>query len=161
MFVAVDFDDTVVSQAGRDYGDVTTPLRFMPGAREGLAALKRAGHTIILSSARANRAIRENPRLDPLVRAGSRRVNWNDWPAIQKVAEARYRQMVEFVDRQLAGLIDAIDDGQVGKVTADLYIDDKALRVGHGVTAMNWRLIATTFGQPVVGSLEGNGHDKS
>ena len=42
MRVGIDFDGTVVSQ-DRPYADVVSPLEFVPGAKEGLLALKAAG----------------------------------------------------------------------------------------------------------------------
>lgn len=148
MIIAVDFDDTIVSQAGRSYDDVTTPLAFLDGALAGLRALRRAGHVLLLFSGRANRALRVDPGLDPLVRAGVRRVNRARWEKQRVVNEARYQQMLAFVDASLPGLFAAVDDGQQGKPSADLFIDNRALRLGHGVLSVSWRAVAYMYGEP-------------
>lgn len=132
---------------GRPYADVSTPLRFMPGAREGLIALKTAGHELLLYSARANRALRVDPALDPLVVAGKRRVNRPVWTADRVLHEARYQQMLEFVARELPGVFDAVDDGQQGKPCADLFIDDRCLRYGDGPLSVDWNGIARFHGE--------------
>ena len=147
MIIALDFDGTIVRE-GVAYADTTTPLRFMPGAREALVALKAAGHTLILWSARSNRALLYTPSWDPLVRAGLRKVNLARWRAELPVHRARYRQMMEFVERELSGIIDVVDDGLQGKPTADLFIDNRALRYGFGADALGWRGITALYGQP-------------
>lgn len=126
-----------------------TPLRFMPGAQAGLAALKRAGHVLVLYSGRANRALRIDPALDPLVRVGVKKIRREWWEANQPINEARYQQMLSFVAEHLSGVFDAVDDGQQGKPSADLYIDDKALRLGRGVDSVGWIGVAHRYGEPV------------
>lgn len=155
MIIAVDFDDTIVSQAGRAYDDVETPLEFMPGALEGLRALKRAGHRLIVFSGRASRALRVNPMLDPLAKAGVKSVNLERWEKSQPINEARYRQMLDFIAEHLAEVIDAVDDGTCGKVSADLYIDDKALRFGAPPLAAQWEVVASMWGEPAPLSAAG------
>lgn len=154
MIIAVDFDDTIVSQAGRSYDDVTTPLQFMPGAREALTSLKRAGHVLLLYSGRSNRSGRIDPDLDPMVRAGLRRVDRGHWEENRKINEARYQQMVRFAYDELPGIFDVIDDGQQGKPYADLFIDDRALSFGRGPLSMRWDTIARVHGEPVYASGE-------
>lgn len=149
MVICVDFDDTIVSQAGRSYEDVTTRLLFMPGAKEGLLSLKKAGHTLVLFSGRANRALRVDPELDPLVVAGVKRVDRAWWEKNRVVNQARYDQMVEFVGKYLPGVFAAIDDGMQGKPHADMYLDDKAMRYGHGVLGVPWVRVAQMYGEPV------------
>jgi len=149
VVICIDFDDTVVSQAGRAYEDVTTPLRLMSGARLALASLRRAGHTLLLCSARANRALRVDPMLDPLVRAGKRRFSRPEWERQQPVHEARYQQMLAFTAKELPGVFDAIDDGVQGKPHADLFLDDKAMRIGPGVLGATWLVVAQVYGEPV------------
>lgn len=146
MIIALDFDGTLVRENA--YADTAKPLRFLPGAKEALVALKRAGHTLILWSARSNRALLYTPSWDPLVRAGIRKVNLARWRAERPVHQARYRQMLAFVERELTGIIDAVDDGLQGKPTADLFIDNRALRYGFGADALGWRGIAALYGQP-------------
>lgn len=146
MIIAVDFDNTVVVQDGRAYEDLETPLQFLPSARQGLLALKAAGHILLLYSARANRALRFDPNLDPLVQAGVKRVNMARWVASQELNQHRYDQMVVFVNTELPGVFDAVDDGQQGKPSADLYLDDKALCLGYGVYGVGWREVANMYG---------------
>ena len=147
MIIALDFDGTVVDDS-RPYADTTSPLRLLPGAKEGLAALKKARHTLILWSARSNRALREDPALDPLVRAGVKKLDRAAWEEARPIHQARYQQMISFVKRDLPGVFDAIDDGMVGKVSADLFIDDKALRFGRSLSGSSWPTIAVQYGVP-------------
>lgn len=147
MLIGVDFDGTIVRQ-DRPYADTTTPLAFLPGAREGLYALKRAGHTLILYSARTNRALLYTPEHDPLVRAGIRKVNLARWEAERPIHWARYFQMRAFVAAYLPGVFAVIDDGIQGKPLADLFIDDRALRYGFGHDAVGWQGIALLHGLP-------------
>ncbi len=144
MILAIDLDNTVVVQDGRAYEDVSTPLEFMPGALDALRALKRAGHVIVIYSARANRALRHHPSFDPLVRKGIRKVDWAEWGRSSEINTARYIQMVEFCRTELAGIVDAVDNGYQGKPSADLFIDDKALRFGYDA---GWATIAQTYGE--------------
>jgi hypothetical protein len=152
MIIAVDFDDTIVEQG--EYADTTTPLRFKPGAREGLYSLKEAGHVLILWSGRASRALLYNPELDPLVRAGVRKLNHGRWLERRPVHLARYRQMLAFVAAELPDVFAAIDDGAGGKPSADLFIDDKALRLGRGfgIGGTDWNEIARAYGAPLEAS---------
>lgn len=147
MIIAVDFDGTIVVQDGYKYSDLETPLKFMPGAKEGLAALKRAGHTLILWSGRASHYLRVNPELSPLVRASGKAVNLERWAKdSQPLNQARYEQMLEFVAVELPGVFDAIDEGDSGKPPADLFIDDKAVRYGLGLSGMGWTQLGKIFG---------------
>lgn len=146
MIIAVDFDSTLVDEWGRKFSDVTSPFKLMGGARKALEAMKRAGHVVVVASGRANRALRVDPNLDPLVRAGIVKVDRKAWEAEQPLHEARYQQMVAFCATTLKGLVDAVDDGEQGKVLADVYIDDRALRFGGGVDGHNWFDIARQFG---------------
>ena len=152
MLIACDFDGVVVDMRGRSYDDVKTPLRLMPGAKEGLLSLKRAGHVLLLYSARANRALRKDPAFDPL-----RRMRGHDPEKTRKALElnqARYEQMLIFVSTALPDVFDAVDDGVQGKPVADLFIDDRALRYGAGPLAMGWRGIMNIYGEPVYGAAE-------
>jgi len=155
VIIAVDFDATVVRQ-DRSYDDVVSPLTFEEGAEVGLRALKRAGHVLLLWSARANRALREDPGLDPLVAAGVVRVDRVRWERMRPINVARYQQMIAFVKSELDGVFDAIDGGLQGKPCADLFIDDRAMRFGAGANGMTWRTLAYVYGEldlgPPVGS---------
>lgn len=149
MLIAVDFDGTVVDAHGRGYDDVTSGLMFVPGAKAGLASLKAAGHSLLLYSARANRALREDAALDPMVRAGVRKVHQKTWDADKVLNQARYQQMLDFVAKELPGVFDAIDDGAQGKPIADLFVDDRGLRLGHGPMAVSWSVVSQIYGEPV------------
>jgi hypothetical protein len=143
VIICIDFDSTLVDEWGRRFSDTTSPLKLMGGARKALQAMKAAGHVVLVSSARANRALRIDPELDPLGLVGfDRKV----WEAEQPLHEARYQQMVQFCATTIKGLVDAVDDGGQGKPVADVYIDDRALRFGGGVDGHNWFDIARQFG---------------
>jgi hypothetical protein len=143
MLIAVDFDGVVVRK-DRPFADITSPLRLMPLAKEGLRALKAAGHTLLLYSARSNRALLYTPEWDPLVRAGKRRPSAAAWGEAKALHWARYRQMLEFVNTELAGLFDAVDDGLQGKPLADLFIDDRSSE--FGVDAHGWADLIQLYG---------------
>lgn len=143
MKIAIDFDGTIVSQ-DHAYADLTSPLEFIDGAKEGLLALKAAGHYLLLWSARASRALLVDPTLDPFVRAGVVPCDRKSWLASRHLHRARYEQMIEFVNRELPGVFDAIDDGMAGKPSVDLFIDDKALAMRGPAT---WARIARQYGE--------------
>jgi len=156
MVIVVDFDGTVVD-ASHAKADLQTPLVLLKGAKEALLQLKALGHLLILSSARANRAMLYAPDLDPLVRVGKRKVDLVAWKKAYPTNWARYRQMVVFVIEVLPGIFDAIDDGQAGKLEADAFIDNKALRLGQGVGALGWSSIVQQIkrGNPLNGGQRG------
>jgi hypothetical protein len=145
MVVVVDFDGTIVQRQ-----KVGRPLELMPGVEHGLASLKAAGHVLLLCSARANRARRFDPSLDPLVCAGVRKVDLKNLERDQARAQERYQEMLDFVAAELPDFFDAIDDGSQGKPVADLYIDDRALSFNpHGLPgSMSWEEIAELHGDP-------------
>lgn len=154
MRFAIDLDDTLVEQE-HPYDDFTSPLKLKPGAREALLALKRSGHVLLLFSARASRALLFDPDLDPLVRAGARKVDRAKWQAQLPIHWGRYRQMIEFVAQELPGIFDAIDDGAQGKPSVDYFIDDKSIRFGAGFGGVSWPQIAKLYGAsaaPLVGA---------
>lgn len=136
MILAVDFDGVIVKDGGGVY---RAPLELVPGAWEGLAALKRAGHVIIVFSARANRALRDDWRLNPL---------WveepSGWEEDRRTASLAYQQMLNYVADELADLVDAVDDGRQGKLVADMFVDDRALNFGPG--GFDWADVARFLG---------------
>lgn len=154
MLLAIDFDNVVVNSKKRAYADVTTPFEFMPGAKAGLHSLKRAGHTLLLYTARSNRALLYTPEWDPLVRAGVKRPHEATWAQSKSLHWARYRQMLEFVASELPGVFDAIDDGMQGKPLADVFIDDRALSFGDGADRIGWTQIANLYGAPTARAEE-------
>lgn len=154
MLLAIDFDNVVVNSKRRAFADVSTPLEFVVGAREGLLALKRAGHKLLLYSARSNRALLYTPEWDPLVRAGVKRPHEATWAQSREIHWARYRQMLAFVSAELPGVFDAIDDGLQGKPLADVFIDDRALSFGDGVDRIGWTQIAHLYGATSAGAEE-------
>lgn len=148
MIIAIDFDNTLVEQHSRDYADVTSPFVMMPGAFDALVALKRARHQIIVWSGRSSLALRKNPRVDPLARVGKKQIDMLRWKASQQVNESRYLHMLEFCSTDLQGLVDAVDDGTCGKLTADMFIDDRAIRLGKGSNAWLWPEVERLYGLP-------------
>jgi len=144
LYIAVDYDGTIVRD-DRPYDDVTTPPIFMPGAKTALHSLKRAGHKILLWSARSSPALIIDPKLDPLVKAGIKPENRLEWERRKHIHVARHEHMLAFVAEQLPGVFDAIDDGHGGKPLVHLFIDDKALRM----TRSGWLDVARTYGEPL------------
>lgn len=148
MLFAVDFDGTVVNEDHR-YDDLDAPLVMVDGARDALVALRRARHRMMVYSGRSSRALLYDPRLDPWVRAGVvPEPPPATWEKSRALNLARYKQMVGFVERELPGIFDVIDDGTCGKVHADVYIDNRALRLGRtgGMGGLDWAQIAAMFG---------------
>lgn len=147
MKICIDFDATLVD-ASHPYSDLKTPLKFLPGAKEGVLALKAAGHLLILWSGRANKALLYDPKLDPLVRAGKKKAPTPEqWESSYKINWERYKQMLVFVEKELPGVFDAIDDGACGKVSADMYLDDRAMRFGFNPTLhLTWDFIRVMYG---------------
>lgn len=143
MLIAVDFDGVVVRK-DRPFADITTPLQFMPYAKEGLESLKRAGHVMLLYSARANRALLYTAEWDPLVRAGVRRPHEAAWAQGREIHWARYSQMLAFCEEQLPGVFAAVDDGLQGKPLADLFIDDRSVEFGIG--SNGWADLIAIYG---------------
>ena len=127
MIISFEFDGVIVRDDTRAFDDIETPLELIPGATLTLKSMRRAGHTLLLYSDRANRAHRVDPRLDPLVTAGVIKVDPVLWKEQQGFYESRYQEMLAFVLAHLPGVFHAIDDGLQGKPVVDLHIDAKAL----------------------------------
>lgn len=146
MIFAIDFDGTLVSQ-DRPYDDLETPLQLLPGAKEALRSLKAAGHTVVVFSARASAWLRIDPLKDPLVTKGLKKVDFAEWQRKQPLHEARYQEMRTFCHEELAGLVDAVDDGVQGKPQADVFIDDRAIRFDAGAhVGFDWNEIRSVYG---------------
>lgn len=141
LVFSVDYDGTVVVD-DLPYADLVTPPTLVRGVKEALWSLRRAGHVLLLSSARANLALREDPELDPLVRCGARPLDRRAWQESRGLHVARYEQMVAHVERELPGVFHAVDDGRQGKPAADLYVDDRAFKMVPG----GWAELARAHG---------------
>lgn len=139
MIIAVDFDGTVVKETAWNY---LGPLVLEQNALPALYALRNAGHSLLLYSARANQALQAQPSLDPLHRAGV--ITFPRTLQTAALAGMRFKAMVEFVETELPGIFDAIDDGRQGKPNADLFIDNRA--VNFGPYGMDWQEIAGCWG---------------
>ena len=141
MKIAIDFDGTIVEQ-DKPYDQTDGNFTFVAGAKEALQSLKAAGHILLLWSARASKHHRFNVKLDPLYAAKP----WEprDPEKFYAVNQARFAEMVEFVNRELPGIFDAIDEGTAGKPTVDMFIDDRACRLGSG--GSSWDEIQGTYG---------------
>lgn len=139
MRIAVDFDGTIVEQ-DHPYDDLETALRLKPGAKQALMSLKRAGHQLLLWSARSSPMLLVDPNLNPFVAQGVVRVDMETWRRKLPIHKARQKQMLEFVFSELSGIFDAVDDGRGGKPQVDLFIDDKA------VAFRGWPELANTYG---------------
>lgn len=145
MAISIDFDGTIVRALNP--ADPLSELELEPGAVDGLQSLKSAGHALLLFSARSNRAIRVDPFADPLVRNGVKKVDMAQWQKDAMVAQARYDQMLEFVEKYLSGIFDGIDDGQQGKPTVDLFVDDKGKMFRLKNPEKSWRKISRKYGR--------------
>lgn len=143
MIIAVDFDGTIVKH--NHHASDADAFEARDGAVKALRALKAAGHTLLLYSTRSNRALREDPDLDPLVRAGVRRVDRKAWKAAQPLHERRFAAMKAWVARELPGVFAAVDDGGQGKPDVDVFIDDKALSAHHS-RGGGWATIQHRYG---------------
>ena len=119
---------------------------MVEGIDEAIPMLRRAGHVLLLWSARANRSLLFDPMLDPLVRAGVVRLDMEHWRKSQELHRARYQQMLAFVAEHCVGWFDAIDDGAAGKPIVDLFIDNNALRLGGGLGGVGWRAVGKAYG---------------
>lgn len=140
MIFAIDFDGVIVPDG---YPLDAKNLVLLPGVKNGLLKLKKAGHILLLYSARSNKAAMINSEFDPLVRAGKVQ------PASDKtrnITANKYREMVIFIEEKLPDIFDAIDDGRQGKPYADVYIDNKAIRFG-GSFGLKWDQIADIYGE--------------
>lgn len=141
MKIALDWDGTIVTM-DRAYDDLRTPPKFMPGAVAGLRSLKAAGHILLLYSARASRALREDPMLDPLIASGKVPFDRSQWERSRVIHVARYNEMLLVAGTALRGIFDAIDDGRQGKPSVDLFVDD---RVPGGFPG--WERVARLYGR--------------
>lgn len=135
MIIAVDFD-SVATRIGPD-------LLCIAGARESLAALKKAGHVLLLWSPRTNRARQHLAEFDPLVRAGVTGDAQDD--ASRASWAAADREMRAFVDEYLAGYFDAIDDGRQGCPCVDLWVMARSVSV---TDRAGWAALSGLYGEP-------------
>ena len=145
MIISVEFDTAVAGKHA--YGASKVPIR--KAAIIGLRALKSAGHTLVLTSPRANKALRIDRNLDPLVRDGTIHIDKQTWSLHRAVHSRRYSAMLSAI-KPIEALFDAVDDGEQGPLVVDLAI--------NGGTAVNgahmsmsprkaWYELAITYGQ--------------
>lgn len=139
MIFAIEFDGVVVRESYTEEAPV-----LLPGARAGLYALKRAGHTLVLTSARSNRALRFNPELNPL---GPQFATDEARLEFCEHHQRRYLAMAEFVAAELPDVFDLIDDGAQGKVSADVYLDARSVAFGFGVLSNDWVKVGRRYGE--------------
>lgn len=144
MRIAVDFDGTIVDESTA-YDDLTTPLQFLPGAKQALLSMRDAGHVLILWSCRSNLALRDDWQHNPHW-ANDPKFDLARWEQMHPVHVARWQQMLDFVQRELPGVFTFIDYGNQGKVSADLYLDDRALKLGGGYLGTTWDVIERWYG---------------
>lgn len=143
MIIAVDFDGTIVTQEN-GYADLKTPLRFMSGAKEGLAALKAAGHTLILYSARSCVGLCVDWK-DHSLWAHDPVFNQERWLASVDLNQARRKQMLKFCEKELPGVF-ACEWLGAGKPSGvDLFIDDRA--TCGGTIGIDWEAIMESWGE--------------
>ena len=140
MIICVDWDGTIVEQ-DRPFGELEKDLKLIDGAKDALESLKRAGHTLILYSGRANRANRLDWKLNPGYLSGAIPFDVKAWEKARPMHEELYEEMLDFVAKELPGIFAYIDDGGQGKPSCDLFIDDKNIEF-HG----DWAEIAFQYG---------------
>ena len=140
MIIAIDFDGTIVEQ-DRPYGDLEAELKFIEGAKEALESLKRAGHTLILWSGRANLANREDWHWNPGYAQGTIPFDLKQWVKAKGLHQELYEEMLLFVAKELSGIFAYVDDGKQGKPSADLFLDNLAVTFSG-----DWDEIAFQYG---------------
>lgn len=119
--IAVDFDKTICDSKYPELGPA------MPGAKEALTILRSLGYKIIISSCRAS-----NMHWD---------LYYPDTPFTPAVERPVYKAMVDWLKLNEIPY-DILDDGTLGKVSAEYYIDDKGLRFEN-----NWDAIVFAIHQ--------------
>jgi hypothetical protein len=135
----------VVDDSQPEY-DLKTPLVFMPGADLVLRLLKASGHVLILSSGRSNLALREDWQRNPLWAKRLEPFDQVKWAKEKIIHQARYDQMLDFIDKNLPDVFAYIDNGNQGKISADVYLDDKAIRMNGGWLSLDWPAIGSIYG---------------
>lgn len=117
----VDFDGTIV---GIDYPNIG-PIKT--GAKEALQLLRKLDYYIIISSCR------------------SCAWNWSEYYGDTDFVPAKdrkvFKDMVAWLDANEIPY-DFIDDGTQGKVSADIYIDDKGIRFENNWDEVMARIIS-------------------
>lgn len=103
--VAIDFDGTIVEDVTHKYPEDLEIGRLKKDVVRCIRLLKEMGSYIIITSCRANTII--HPRL------------------AERLTQVKV--MKAFLERNNIPF-DEIDDGSLGKVSADVYIDDRAVR---------------------------------
>jgi beta-phosphoglucomutase-like phosphatase (HAD superfamily) len=143
MIICVDFDNCVIQPCAFDASH--TEMKLVPGAVEALQQLRKAGHLLVLYSARANRSLRDDPFLNPLIRTGAIKLDRARWEAEAPAYRARYRSMLTFLADNLPHLFHSIDDGSQGKPDADLFLEGLGRTMDHHGGA--WRRVMHAYGE--------------
>ena len=119
--ICIDFDGTL---CGIDYPRIG-PIKT--GAKEAMQLLRKQGWYIIISSCR------------------SCSFNWSEYYGDTPVNHASERpvhqEMIKWLDDNQIPY-DEIDDGTKGKVSADLYVDDRAIEFNNNWDEIMGRLVA-------------------
>jgi hypothetical protein len=143
VIISIGFDGVLVED--RPLDDFVSPMTLKPWAREALDSLKRADHALVLASSRANLALRENWRLNPLWLYGKVPLNVEAWERNRPMHQQRWFQMLHFIEDNLKDVFDAVDDGRQGKFPSDLIIDHRSVGSGE----IDWYAIARQYGEPI------------
>jgi hypothetical protein len=141
MLIAVDFDETIARE-----DPSTSELSLLSGAKEGLESLRRAGHTLILYSARSNPCLWEDWRMNPLWEKGVAPLDQAAWFAGAKAHRERRCAMIRFVRHALPGVFSLVYEGGGKPVGVDLFIDDRSVRT-TGAFGIDWSEIANVWGE--------------
>lgn len=126
---ALDFDGTIV--------EADEPLRLRPSARQAIEDIKRAGHRLVLFSARCT-PIDPTPELDDQV---ARWYATGEVPTQVTDQWKRFEEMRAFLKAER--LWDLFDDiwQAPGKPYATVYVDDRFV-------SPDWPALAATYGEP-------------
>ena len=144
MIISIDFDRALAAPHSYDAVDV----RLRASAVRALAALRKAGHVLVLTSPRANLSLRVDPELNPLVRAGVVRIDRGTWESSRGVHSARFKTMLEAI-KPVGHLFAAVDDGGQGPLLVDLAVTGDLVINGRSMAVeprRAWAELAITYG---------------
>lgn len=142
MLIAINFEGVLIERM-KDPCSAYEPMRVRIGAKEGITDLKAADHILILTSQCSNLALRHDWRRNPLWNDGVVPFDLERWWKEKNRWENAYIRMCGFVAEEFPEMFDVVDNGNQGKIVADLYIDDR----GCNVRSSNmWADIAAQYG---------------